>query len=216
MESVSLLSNCTADYEQGDFNPFVGYVKEDGSINIRNAILKPALLFTYICGICYLIGGIYRLVRYIFFCKQQIFLKELLQLPKDELGEALLDMGFWFFPTPENPESFMEIQDKETIERVLAHFEKKLPILTGQVVKDTYTTTEKKIMESIRKREKITQKYYKNYTFYYFLGTMLGLGPYWKVEHGCVEWGPKPADLEDRILQWRKETEEEEAQSMEV
>jgi hypothetical protein len=195
--------------EQDDFNPFTGFVKQDGSIDIANTIWKPVLLITYILSIYLLIRGISGFVGDIFFCKQQKVLKELLQTPENELREKLLDMGFWLLAVPKNLQDTKTPQDEKTIEQLLAHFERKLPILTGQVVKETYTTTEKKIMDSMRDREEVTKKYYKHFTFYFFLGKLLGLGPYQKMEHGCLKWGPKPGDLEDRILQWRKSEEEE-------
>ena len=96
---------------------------------------------------------------------------------------------------------------RNPLEELLSHFERKLPVLMGNVSREKFTPAETRIMECFRKRSEAEEKIRKQPIWSCIL-ELWGFGPWILIDRQHTLLGPDPKDLEVRIARWRNEIQE--------
>lgn len=180
-----MLAASEGDYDS--LNPFSNFTHDDGSIDVLVTMCNISLMIAYIRLLFLVPLIIYDIFQHVLLHERGKIIKELLQTPYHERREALLDMCFWHV---KHLKADGEIRDE-----VLAHFERKLPALSGKVPREVFTRTEAKVMECIRKTLEAEQKIQNERIRSGILG-YFALGPFRARGLRDFQLGPHPSDLE--------------------
>jgi len=179
------------------WTPFYSFVDGAGYIDFYAICVNPFILLYYLVFVLNPISIFYQMRRFDSFTRRQNTFEELFATPDhqrtDKRTDMILDMSFWSV-------DFSRPIHKATQERLLAHFERKLPVLMGRVVPESYTSTETEIMESLKRRKEILWRL-ENRLFWAVFLNFCCFGMWYECwNHELILLGPDPVEFEQLIL----------------